>query len=157
MVASVLTVPDGHVEGIFLTDTHGDLPQGVDRVHVIAGAGLVGNRYFYADGDAPPGGAVTLIAAEGLEAFVDETGISVTAAETRRNVLTRGIDVNALVGERFRIGDVECVGVELCEPCAHLQSLTKPGVLKGLVHRAGLNADVLNDGEIAVGDAVTVD
>jgi len=100
---------------------------------------------------------VTLIAAEGLEAFVDETGISVTAAETRRNVLTRGIDVNALVGERFRIGDVECVGVELCEPCAHLQSLTKPGVLKGLVHRAGLNADVLNDGEIAVGDAVTVD
>jgi MOSC domain-containing protein YiiM len=71
--------------------------------------------------------------------------------------MTRGIDVNALVGKQFRIGDVECVGVELCEPCSHLQSMTKPGVLKGLVHRAGLNADVLNDGEIAVGDAVTVE
>jgi MOSC domain-containing protein YiiM len=150
-------MPDGRVEGIFLTDTHGEVPQSVDRARAIAGAGLVGNRYFFKNGDAPPGGAVTLIAAEGLEAFVEETGISVTPAETRRNVLTRGIDVNALVGKRFRVGDIECVGVELCEPCAHLQSLTKPGVLKGLVHRAGLNADVLNDGAIAVGDAVTVE
>src|SRR5438874_5644193 len=150
-------MPDGRVEGIFLTDTHGEVPQSVDRARAIAGAGLVGNRYFFENGDAPPGGAVTLIAAEGLEAFVEETGISVTPAETRRNVLTRGIDVNALVGKRFRVGDVECVGVELCEPCAHLQSLTKAGVLKGLVHRAGLNADVLNDGDIAVGDAVIVE
>jgi len=150
-------MPDGRVEGIFLTDTHGDVPQSVARARAVAGGGLVGNRYFYAGGDAPPGRAVTLIAAEGLEAFVDETGISVTAAETRRNVLTRGVDVNALVGKRFRIGGVDCVGVELCEPCAHLQSLTKPGVLKGLVHRAGLNADVLNDGEISVGDVVTVE
>ena len=65
--------------------------------------------------------------------------------------------MNALVGKRFRIGSVECVGVELCEPCAHLQSLTKPGVLAGLVHRAGLNADVVTDGEIAVGDSVTIE
>ena len=150
-------MPDGRVEGIFLTDTHGDVPRSVDRARAVAGAGLVGNRYYFEHGAAPPGRAVTLIAAEGLEAFVEETGISVTAAETRRNVLTRGVDVNALVGKRFRVGDVECVGVELCEPCAHLQSMTKPGVLKGLVHRAGLNADVLNDGDIAVGDAVTVD
>jgi MOSC domain-containing protein YiiM len=62
--------------------------------------------------------------------------------------------VNALVGKRFRIGNVECVGVELCEPCAHMQSLTREGVLKGMVHRAGLNADLLADGEIAVGDSV---
>jgi MOSC domain-containing protein YiiM len=152
-----LVVPDGRVEGIFLTDTHGDVPQSVDRARAVAGAGLVGNRSYFEDGDAPRGRAVTLNAAEGLEAFVEETGISVTPAETRRNVVTRGVDVNALVGKRFRVGDVEFVGVELCEPCAHLQSMTKPGVLKGLVHRAGLNADVLNDGDIAVGDAVTVD
>ena len=155
-VGSVSRV-NARVEGIFLTETHGEVPQTVGRVRAVAGAGLVGNRYFYADGNAPPGRAVTLIAAEGVEAFVEETGISVTPAETRRNVLTRGIDVNALVGKRFRIGAVECVGVELCEPCAHLESMTKPGVLKGLVHRAGLNADVLNDGDIAVGDAVIVE
>ncbi|TMK72457.1 MAG: MOSC domain-containing protein [Actinobacteria bacterium] len=147
----------GRVEGIFVTETHGKVPQPIERVRAVPGGGLVGNRYFYADGDAPPGRAITLVAAEAVEAFVSETGIEVTAAETRRNVVTRGIDVNALVGKRFRIGDVECVGVELCEPCSHLESMTKPGVLKGLVHRAGLNADVLNDGEISVGDAVTAD
>jgi MOSC domain-containing protein YiiM len=150
-------VSEGRVEGIFLTETHGSVPQSVDRARAVAGAGLVGNRYYFENGDAPAGCAVTLIAAEGLETFVDETGIAVTAAETRRNVLTRGIDVNALVGKRFRIGGVECVGVELCEPCLHLESMTKPGVVKGLVHRAGLNADVMTDGDIVVGDAVTVE
>ena len=69
-------------------------------------------------------------------------------------MLTSGIDLNALVGERFRVGDVECVGVELCEPCTHLEGATRPGVIKAYVHRAGLNADILTDGEIAVGDAV---
>ncbi|TMK24019.1 MAG: hypothetical protein E6G64_17875 [Actinobacteria bacterium] len=122
---------DGRVEGIFLTETHGEVPQSVSFARAVAGGGLVGNRYFYEDGDAPPGRAVTLIAAEGLEAFEQETGILLTAGETRRNVLTRGIDVNALV-----------------------ESMTKPGILKGLVHRAGLNADVVTGGDIAVGDAV---
>ena len=145
----------GSVEAIYVTETHGVVPQSVERVEALAGRGLVGNRYFYADGDAPAGRAITLIAAESLDAFGRETGISLSAAESRRNVLTRGIDVNALVGKRFRIGNVECVGVELCEPCTHLQAMTKPGVLAGMVHRAGLNADIVADGEIAVGDPVT--
>ena len=140
------------MEGIFLTDTHGAVPDPHERVRAVAGRGLAGNRYF--PERAQPGEALTLIAAEALEAFEQETGISLDAAESRRNVLTRGIDVNALVGRRFRVGGVECQGVELCEPCEHLQSLTKPGVLRGLVHRAGLNADILTDGEIALGDAV---
>ena len=72
-------------------------------------------------------------------------------------MLTRGVDVNSLVGKRFRIGDVECRGVELCEPCSHLQSLTQPGVIKGLTHRGGLNADILNDGHIGVGDSISVE
>jgi MOSC domain-containing protein YiiM len=148
---------EGRVEGIFLTETPGELPQSVERARVVRGAGVVGNRYFYTDGDAPPGRALTLIAAEGLEAFESETGTSLSAAESRRNVLTRGIDVNSLVGKRFRVGTVECVGVELCEPCLHLEGLTKPGVVKGMVHRAGLNADVVTDGEIAVGDAVSLE
>ena|SRR5919201_6337723 len=144
----------GRVEGIYISTVHGALPAPVDRVEAVAGAGLRGNRHFYADGGAPPGRALTLIAAEALEAFEAETGISLSAAESRRNVLVRGIDVNALVGKRFRIGDVDCAGVELCEPCAHLQGMTRPGVIDGMVHRAGLNADVLTDGEITVGDAV---
>jgi MOSC domain-containing protein YiiM len=129
------------------------LPAPVERASAVAGKGLDGNRYFFPDG-AAPGTALTLIAAEALEAMAAEHGIEITAAESRRNVLTRGIDLNALVGKRFRVGEVECLGVELCEPCQSLEMLTKPGVIKGLVHRGGLNADILTDGQIAVGDPV---
>ena len=142
----------GSIEGIFIGPPY-ELPGPVERAQAVAGRGLEGNRYFY--DEAPPGRALTLIAAEALEAFTSETGIPLSAAESRRNVLTRGIDVNALVGRRFRIGDVECYGVELCEPCSTLEKLTRPGVLKGMVHRAGLNVDILSDGEIGVGDPVT--
>jgi MOSC domain-containing protein YiiM len=148
-------VAEGRVEGIYITSEHGELPQAVERVRALAGRGLEGNRYFF--DDAPPGRAVTLIAAEAVESMEHEHGIALEPGATRRNVVTRGIDVNALVGKRFRIGDVECEGVELCEPCEHLQSMTKPGIIKGLVHRGGLNADLLSDGEIAVGDSVTVE
>lgn len=143
----------GRVEGIFIGPKKYELPTSVARVRAVAGSGLEGNRYFY-DGDAPPGRALTLIAAEALEEGAAESGIELGAAESRRNVLTTGIDLNALVGVRFRVGDVECVGVELCEPCTTLEGLTRPGVIKAYVHRAGLNADILTDGEIAVGDAV---
>ena len=147
---------DGQVEAIFVTSEHGELPVPVERVQAHAGRGLEGNRYYWAAGDAPPGRAVTLVAAEAMDAVASEGEVSIEPAATRRNVLTRGIDVNELVGKRFRIGDVECEGVELCEPCAHLESMTQPGAIKALVHRAGLNADILNDGEIRVGDRVAL-
>ena len=146
----------GLVEAIFVTSESGDLPAPVERVRAYAGRGLEGNRYYWDNGDAPSGRAVTLIAAEAMDAVSREGDISIEPAATRRNVLTRGIDVNALVGKRFRIGDVECEGVELCEPCAHLESMTQPGVIKAFVHRGGLNADILSDGEISVGDAIVV-
>ena len=72
-------------------------------------------------------------------------------------MLTRGIRLNDLVGERFTVGEVECVGQELCEPCNHLQGLTQPGVLRGLVHRGGLRADIVSGGRIAVGDEVVAE
>ena len=143
----------GHVEGIFIAPDPGALPEPVDSVRALAGRGLEGNRYFF-DADAPPGRALTLIAAEAVEAMEHEHGISLEARATRRNVVTRGVDVNSLVGKRFRIGGVECEGVELCEPCTHLESLTKPGIIKGLAHRGGLNADIVGDGRISIGDAV---
>src|SRR4051812_42822408 len=128
----------GTVEGIFVTPEHRALPVPAERVRAHAGRGLDGNRYLF--DEAPPGQALTLIAAEALERLAAETGIVLSAAASRRNVLTRGVDVNALVGRRFRIGGVECAGVELCEPCSHLESLNVPGLIKGLLHQAGLNA-----------------
>lgn len=146
----------GHVEGIYVSPEKGMLPEPVESVRAVAGRGLEGNRYFY-DVDAPAGRAITLIAAEAVEAMEREHGISIEPRESRRNVVTRGVDVNDLVGKRFRVGDVECQGVELCEPCASLERMTKPGVIKGLLHRGGLNADILSDGPINVGDPVVAD
>ena len=121
----------------------------VESVDVVAGKGLEGDRHFFAEG-ARPGGAITLIEAEVLE----DVGLS--GAQSRRQVVTRGVRLNDLVGKRFFVGEIECEGVELCEPCLHLQSLTRPGIIEDLLHRGGLNADALNSGTISVGDTVTV-
>ena len=142
----------GRVEAINI-GPFGEVPAPVQSAEAHAGKGLVGNRYYFEDG-ARSGQALTLIASEALDGLAAEHGIELTAAESRRNVLTRGIDLNALVGKRFRVGDVECEGVELCEPCKDLEAMTQPGVIKGLLHRGGLNADILSDGIISVGDEV---
>jgi MOSC domain-containing protein YiiM len=144
----------GHVEAINVRETSEAAAVSVQRVRLVSGRGVEGDRY-YAPAGAGSGEALTLIAAEALEGLEADTGIRLSAADSRRQVLTRGIDLNALVGREFTVGSVRCRGVELCEPCAHLQSVTQDGVLKGLVHRGGLRADVLNDGDVAVGDAVT--
>jgi Uncharacterized protein conserved in bacteria len=102
---------------------------------------------FHADG-APSGQALTLVAAE----VVEEVGLR--PGETRRQVTVRDVDVNSLVGKRFRVGEVECFGVELCEPCRHLEEMTRPGIIRELTHRAGINADILVGGVIRVGDPV---
>ena len=134
----------GRVEQINIApERHGPC-EPFETIDAVAGEGLTGCRYD----------DITLIAAEALEGLRSEHGIALTGAESRRNVLTRGIDLNALVGRRFTVGEIECVGVELCEPCTLLQRLTKRGVLRGLVHRAGINADILRGGRIAVGDPV---
>jgi MOSC domain-containing protein YiiM len=127
----------------------------VEAVEAVAGQGLRGDRY-YSDTPRERGDArdLTLIQAESLEGLLEEHGIELGGAESRRNVLTRGIDLNALVGKRFTVGEAECEGIELCEPCNHLQKMTQPGVLRGLVHRGGLRADVVRGGRIAIGDPV---
>jgi MOSC domain-containing protein YiiM len=137
----------GSVQAIHISPVESALPHAVDAVEV-TGDGVVGDRYSESRD-------LTLIEVEALEAFNGETGIELSAAESRRQVLTRGIRLNDLVGEHFTVGDVECVGQELCEPCNHLQSMTRDGVLRGMVHRAGLRADIVRGGRIAVGDEVS--
>jgi MOSC domain-containing protein YiiM len=142
---------EGQVEAIFISAEKGVLPQPVDAVRAIAGKGLEGNRYFDL---GRPETELTLIEAEVLEALKVEQGIELDGAASRRNVLTRGVRLNDLVGRRFRVGELECRGIELCEPCTHLESMTQPGIIKGLVHRAGLNAEILVGGELRPGDPV---
>jgi MOSC domain-containing protein YiiM len=146
----------GVVAEINIAPRQEELLTSVKRVNAVAGRGLQGDRNVLSEGDPQPrrDADLTLIASEALEALAEDTGLVLTAAESRRNVLTLGVDVNALVGRRFRIGGAECEGIELCEPCRHLGGLTYPGVLRGLVHRGGLRAAIVEGGEISVGDAV---
>ena len=136
----------GSVERIHIAAAESELPSAVEAVDVTAD-GVVGDRY----GESRD---LTLIEVEALEGLREDTGIELSAAASRRQVLTRGIRLNDLVGRHFTVGGVECVGQELCEPCNHLQAITKPGVLRGLVHRGGLRADIVRGGRIAVGDEV---
>jgi MOSC domain-containing protein YiiM len=121
----------------------------VESVVAIAGRGLEGDRYAAGRGTfSGPGRGyqLTLVEAESL----DELGVSWERG--RRNIVTRGVALNALVGRRFRVGGAECIGRRLCEPCAHLERVSGPGLLRPLVHRGGLRADILAGGTIEVGD-----
>ena len=134
-----------HVEAINIGTS--DALGSVSSVRAVAGQGLEGDRHFF-PGGAGPGEALTVIEAEVLE----EVGLA--AAQSRRQVMVRGVRLNDLVGKRFRIGEVECLGTEICEPCLHLQSLTRPGIIKDLIHRGGIRADIVSGGTINVGDQV---
>ena len=141
----------GSVAGLLLAaDAEAALTR-VDTATALAGRGLAGDRYACGAGTfSGPGTGyeLTLVDADVLE----EVGLS--WEDARRNVVTRGIGLNALAGHRFGIGDVECVGRRLAEPCAHLERLTRPGLLRPLVHRGGLRADILVGGTIRVGDEI---
>ena len=125
----------------------------VEQANAVAGRGLEGDRYYDARGTfSGPGRGyqLTLVEAEVLDS------IELSWADARRNIVTRGIELNALAGRRFTIGNVECVGRRLAEPCAHLERLTRPGILRPLVHRAGLRADIVHGGVISTGDRIVL-
>jgi MOSC domain-containing protein YiiM len=148
----------GRVESIHLAGSEGEPMRAIDRIRVIPGIGLEGDRYAsgrgHFSGSPGTGRALTLIEAEVIESLVDSAGIALRPGEARRNVTTRGIALNALVGRRFRIGSVLCKGVRLCEPCSYLEDQLGRPLLRPLQHRGGLRADVLEGGEIRIGDEV---
>jgi hypothetical protein len=154
----------GSVEALAIADVATGPMRLVEQAHALAGRGLAGDRYAVKAGTFTPadgagqGYDLTLIQAEILDDLALPGQLRLGYAEARRNVVTRGIGLNDLVGRRFRIGEAECLGQRLCEPCAHLERLTQKGVLRGLIHRGGLRADVLSDGQIEVGSVIeTID
>ena len=142
---------NGTVVAIHLTANAGDPLRPVDSVRAVAGSGLEGDRNFGAPGT---GRNVTLIETETLEALKRDYKLEVPPADTRRNILTRSIALNHLVGLEFQIGAARLRGVELCEPCGYLAKKTSAAVSKALVHRGGLRCDVVTDGVIRVGDVI---
>lgn len=149
----------GHVAGLAIAPAAAGPMQRVDSVEAEAGLGLIGDRYHGGAGtfSAPgaTGTALTLVDAAMLAAVAAPLG-PLDLAASRRNVATAGVDLDALIGREFLIGEVRCLGRRRAEPCAHLERLTAPGTLRALVHRAGLRADILTSGTIRIGDAVRI-
>jgi MOSC domain-containing protein YiiM len=151
------------MQGTILEIHIADEPSGptrpVSEVRAVPERGLEGDRYYnmigtFSGEEHQHDNEVTLIEMENVEAFNSEHGTALTAADTRRNIVTRGVRLNDLKEREFTIGDVRFLGHGLCEPCTHLQKLTDNRVLPGFVGRCGLRAQVLADGVIRVGDVI---
>ena len=130
----------------------------VDKVQALPGKGLEGDRYFNKVGtysnESGSCREVTLIEIEAIEALKRDYGTELNPRDSRRNIATRGVPLNHLVGQDFKVGEVRLRGVALCEPCSHLEKLSLKGVLRGLIHRGGLQAEIVTGGIIRVGDTI---
>lgn len=148
----------GIVDGVYITpDARGPM-RSVERVRAEPGRGLEGDRYWSGVGtfSSTPGGSrhLTLIDGADLDLLEAEHGIRLEPGASRRNLVTRGIALLDLIGKPFWVGGVLCEGIRACPPCKHLESLTHPGVAKGLIGRGGLRAEILQSGVLGVGDTV---
>jgi MOSC domain-containing protein YiiM len=130
----------------------------VDSIRAVAGRGLEGDRYFLRAGtyslEEGPDREITLIETEALEALARDYALTLDASESRRNVATRDVALNHLVGRTFRVGEATIRGLRLCEPCGHMERLCGKRVRPGLVHRGGLRAEIVAGGLIGVGDRI---
>lgn len=157
-----MCVANGHVVSIYVSPVAGLPMRPRDEVQAVPRRGLEGDRYFDGTGEfssrTTPGREVTevtLIEAEVIEHLQRDLGIEVQAGDSRRNIVTRGVSLNSLVGSEFQVGHVRLAGAGLCEPCVSLVKLTEnKHLLRGLAHRGGLRARILTRGTIAVGDSV---
>ncbi len=151
----------GTVEEIYRFADSGSFAEPLLSAQMIAGVGIEGDRYAlgkgHFQGEGRWGQALTLIEAEAIEMLETDHGVVMPAVDARRNIVTRNIDLNALMGKRFWVGVVLCQGSRLAEPCAWLQKTTPKGMLRGLVHRGGLRADILEGGVVQRGDVIVAD
>jgi MOSC domain-containing protein YiiM len=144
----------GTVSAIHVKAEQGAKPSAVTRVMAIAGKGLEGDRFAAIEQLKKPEYQVTLIEEEAVNAIHAEQGLKLDPGESRRNITTRNIALNHLVGKEFRIGKARFRGIRLCEPCGYLEKVTGKPLRELLLHRGGLRAIVLEGGEISVGDSI---
>ena len=148
----------GEVMAIYISPTKGAAMTPVDEVKAIEGVGLDGDRYAAGGGTFSqkkgPTREVTLIESEAIEAAAVSYGVELGLGDSRRNIVTRGVPLNHLVGRHFRVGEVVLEGLKLCEPCSRLEKLTQQAVRKAFAHRGGLRARVVTGGSIRNGDEV---
>ncbi len=140
----------GTLEAITIAAEKKQVSQEVSQVEAVAGKGLTGDRYF----GVHPIKQVTLVEAEALEAILREYSMTMNHAQTMRNLLTRDVPLNHLVGKEFSIGSVRLRGTEMCEPCGYLERQTETGAKAALRHRGGIRAEILEGGTLKPGDPI---
>ena len=147
---------NGKVVGIYIASRRGDPTQPREQIHVLAGRGIEGDRYFHSPEDQPDrtGTQITFIEQETIDAMCRD-GVEISPDQTRRNIVTQGVALNELVGKKFSVGNIQLRGIRLCEPCDYLASRTHPQVKQSMAHRGGLRADILADGYIHLNDTIT--
>ena len=144
----------GIVECIFVAPNRGAPMVEVTAVEAVAGEGLKGDRYLEAANRRSPDYQITFIEAENIEAFTRDTGVAMSPGMPRRNVVTRNVSLNELVGARFRVGSVVLEGLELCEPCRLFANRTYKDTLTWFLGKGGLRAMIIAGGVLSVGDAI---
>jgi MOSC domain-containing protein YiiM len=146
-----------HIVSIHIAPRAGAPMEALKHAQLRRGVGIVGDRYAETSGtfsNTAKDHELTLIEAETI-LHLANLGLELAPGETRRNITTHGIGLNELVGKEFLIGSVRCLGLELCQPCRHLEKLLqRPGLAKTLINRGGLRAAILNDGVIHLGDSI---
>lgn len=143
------------VEKIYITRQRRQAPQAVDSVKLEAGRGILGDRYHHrAAEDEVQQNHLSLISKEELDAFLARHKVEIEYGNFRRNILTTGIDLNSLLGKRFKVGQALCQGIELCEPCAFLAATVHRAVLPELEEKAGIRAIILEGGNLQVGNTI---
>jgi len=150
----------GIVVSIHIAKRAGVPMQSVEEAELVAGKGIVGDRYYAGVGTFSPAvpdpdHEVTLIELEQIQCFNQETRSSFAAGEFRRNIVVHGISLNELAGCEFTLGSVHLRGIRLCEPCEYLARITHREILPRLVHGAGLRAGIVRGGRLRVGAEVS--
>ena len=148
-------MPEASVVAIFTAPKKHEPLVERDEVIAVAGKGLEGDRYFNAEGWDEAKREITFVESEAIDAANRDYDIDLTPADMRRQIVTRGVALNHLVGREFTVGDVRCRGVKLNEPCNHLRKLADKPLIKPMIHRGGLRAQILDGGTIRVGDPIT--
>jgi MOSC domain-containing protein YiiM len=144
----------GVVECIFVAPNRGVPMVAVTEVEAFAGKGLDGDRYLQAANRRSPDYQITFIEAENIEAFTKDTGLAMSPGMPRRNIVTRNVSLNELVGARFCVGSVVLEGLELCEPCSLFAKRNHKVALKWFLGKGGLRAMIVAGGVLSVGDAI---
>ena len=127
----------------------------VEFIEVLANKGVVGDRHF--DNYNDPFCQLSLIEAENIDEYNLKFGLNIPYLDFRRNIITKGIKLNDLIGKKLSIGNVEVEGIDLCRPCRHLtEMLDQENILKEFLRKGGLRCQILSSSKIKVGDAIKV-